>query len=269
MRGSVLLRSAAALLLLASAVHAEPNELDFTADGFEAGSLNGQNGWLVKAQAPANGDFVFTPGKGLVLTPNTAGTHASAFACMNDSSTPFGRDTFTAGTPLSTTINLVIKQEPGPKKGPIVGLGWGLFVPVGPNSLPFFLELARDTNEGGYRLRLAKISEKTKVEGEPILMIPEAALGFEEGDMESDPLQLSFTVTNEGDKADWTTIGMLTNLTTKKVFVLKNTIVAPGVYKTDNFIRGIINSRRGVEDGLSSVVITKLDAEPTPDPISQ
>lgn len=269
MTSASLFRQAAALLLLASAVQAEPNVLDFTTGGFEPGSLEGQNSWMVRAQAPANGNLIFTPGTGVLVTPNTGGTHSAAYAFVNDRSSPIGRDTFLAGLPISTSINLVLKQEPGPKKGPIVGLGWGLFVPVGPNCLPFFFELARDSAAGGYRLRLVKMSEKTTVEGEMTLMIPEAALGFGEGDPDSDPLQFSFTVTNEGAKSDWTTVGMLTNLTTKKAFVLKNTITAPEVYKTDNLIRAIINPRRGVEDGLTSVVITKLDDEVTPDPTVQ
>jgi hypothetical protein len=144
-----------------------------------------------------------------------------------------------------------------------------LFVPVGPNCLPFFAELARDTNAGGYRLRLVKSSEKTKVEGETVLVVPEAALGFGEGDAESDPLQLSFTLTNQGAKTDWTSVSMLTNLKTNKVFVLKNTLTAPEVYKTDDLIRAIINPRRSGEDGLSSAIITHLDAEATPDPSAQ
>lgn len=266
---SILIRQAAALLLLASAVQAEPNALDFTSGGFEAGSLEGQNSWMVRSQAPANGNLIFTPGTGVAVTPNTGGTHASAFAFVNDKSSPIGRDTFLVGMPISITANLVLKQEPGPKKGPILGLGWGLFVPVGPNCVPFFVEFARDTAAGGYRLRLVVLSEKARVEGETVLVIPETALGFGEGDADSDPLQLSFTVTNEGSTTDWSTVGMLTNLTTNKAFVLKNTIAAPDVYKTDDFIRAIINPRRGVEDGLTSVVITKFDAEVTPDPTAQ
>ena len=255
--------------LVSVAAYAEPNVLDFAAGGFQAGSLDGQESWMVRGQAPSNANFVFTPGFGVSVAPNTAGNHASTYAFLNDKSSPIGRDTFDVGMPISTSVNLVLKQSPGPKKGAIVGLGWGLFVPVGPNCLPFFLELARDSAAGGYRLRLAKSSEKTKVEGETILIIPEAALGFGEGDAESDPLQLSFTVTNEGSKSDWSSVGMLTNLATNKVFVLKNVIAAPEVYKTDDFIRAIINPRRGGEDGLTSVVITKLDADVTPDPTAQ
>lgn len=269
MTGASLCGLAAALPLLVSTVRAEPNVLDFTSGGFEAGSLDGQDGWMVRSQAPANGNLIYTPGTGLVVTPNTGGTHASAFAFVNDNSSPIGRDTFLSGLPISITADLLLKQVPGPKKGPVLGLGWGLFVPVGGNCLPFFIELARDSTAVGYRLRLVVLSEKTQVEGETVLEIPEAALGFGEGDAESDPLQLSLTLTNEGSKTDWSTVGMLTNLTTKKAFVLKNTMAAPDIYKTDGFIRAIINPRRGDEDGLTSVVITKLDAEITPDPTAQ
>lgn len=269
MKAFFLFRHAAVLMLFSAAVQAEPNILDFTSGGFEAGSLDGQNGWMVRSQAPANGNLIFTPGTGLVVTPNTGGTHASSYAFVNDRSSPIGRDTFLAGMPISTTINFVLKQEPGPKKGPIVGVGWGLFVPVGPNCLPFFAEISRDTNAGGYRLRLVKTSEKTKAEGETMLIIPESALGFSEGDADSDPLQLSFTLTNQGAKTDWSSVCMLTNLKTNKAFVLKNTITAPEVYKTDDLIRAVINPRRAAEDGLVSVVITNLDAEVTPDPTTQ
>lgn len=62
---------------------------------------------------------------------------------------------------------------------------------------------------------------------------------------------------------------MLTNLKTKKTFALKNTIQAPGVYKLDGLLRGIVNLRRAGEDGLSSVLVTEIDAEPAADPSAQ
>lgn len=248
---------------------AEPNTLEFAKSGLAAGSINGQEGWKVNVQAPANAGFVVAPGKGLELTDNTGGTHAVSYAFLNDRESTLGRDRFDAGMPLSTTINFTIRQEPGPKKGPIVGLGWGLFVPVGPNCLPFSAEFARDTEAGGYKLKFVKHDDKTTVDGETVVVIPEEALGLGDGDAESDPLQLSLTQTNQGTPAEWTTVSMLTNLKTKKNFVLKNTVTAPGVYKTDDFIRAVVNLRRAGEDGLSSVILSQLDADPAVDPSAQ
>lgn len=259
----------ALLSLVAAGVgHAEPNPIDFASGGFEGGSINKQNGWIVEAQAPANADFVYTTGKGLAVTDNTGGTHAASYACFIDKSVPNGRDTFLAGMPASTSIDFVLTQNAGTKKAPIVGIGWGQFAPFGPSSVQFFAEFGRDTAGGGYRLRLARTSDKTQIEGDAVIAIPEAALGLGET-ATSNPLQLSITLTNEGAPTDWTSICMVTNLTTKKAFVLKNTIKAPGAYKTDNLIRGIVNLRRNGEDGLASFFITKIDADVVPDPSSQ
>ena len=259
------------LLSLAAAGlgRAEPNPIDFASGGFQEGPLKGQNGWVVNVQAPANADFVYTPGKGLALTNNSGGTHAASYACFLDKSVPNGRDTFLAGMPISTSVDFVLTQEAGTKKAPILGIGWGQFAPFGPSSVQFFAEFARDTASGGYRLRLVKLSDKTVIDGDAMINIPEAALGLGEGDADSDPLQLSLTLNNEGAAPDWTSICMVTNLATKKAFVLKNTVKAPGAYKTDDLVRGIVNLRRNKEDGLSSIYITKTDAEVVPDPASQ
>jgi hypothetical protein len=268
-RGSCLQAGLALTLACAGSLLAEPNPVDFTSSSLAAGPLSGEPGWKLNVQAPANANFVIKPGTGLELTDNTGGTHAVAYAFYFDPEIPLGRDTFDAGMPLSTTANFVIKQEPGPKKGRVLALGWGLFLPVGPNNLPFFAEFARDTEAGGYRLRFVKAEENTKVEGETVAIIPEAALGLGPDDAESDPLQLSLTLTNLGEKTDWESVAMLTNLKTKKVFVLRNSIQAPGVYKLDGFLRGIVNLRRAGEDGLSSVTVTEIDAEPAVDPAAQ
>jgi hypothetical protein len=264
------LRAGLALTLAcAGPLLGEPNPVDFTSSSLPAGPLSTQPGWKLNVQTPANANFVIKPGAGLELTDNTGGTHAVAYAFYFDPEIPLGRDTFDAGMPLSTTAIFVITQEPGPKKGRMLGLGWGLFLPVGPNNLPFFAEFARDTEAGGYRLRFVKAEEKTQVEGETVVVIPEAALGLGPDDAESDPLQLSLTLTNLGEKTDWESVTMLTNLKTKKVFVLKNSIQAPGVYKLDGLLRGIVNLRRAGEDGLSSVILTEIDAEPAVDPSAQ
>ncbi len=258
----------AAFAVLSSA-WAEPNPVDFTTASLPAGPLVSQPGWKLNVQAPANADFVVRPGVGLEMTDNTGGSHAASYGFYFDREVPLGRDTFDAGMALTTTANFIVKQEPGPKKGRVLGLGWGLFLPVGPNNMPFFAEFARDTEAGGYRLRFAKAEEQTKVEGESVAVIPEEALGLGPADAESDPLQMSLTLTNLGEKSDWESVTMLTNLKTKKTFVLKNSIKAPAVYKTDDFLRGIVNLRRAGEDGLSSVMITEIDAEPAVDPTAQ
>jgi len=259
----------AVALVMAPSAPAEPNPVDFTEAALPEGPLASLPGWKRNVQAPANANFVLKPGAGLELTDNTGGTHAVAYAFYFDPETPLGRDSFDAGMPVSTTANFVIKQQPEPQKGRVLGLGWGLFLPVGLNNLPFFAEFARDADAGGYRLRFVKADEKTRVEGEGVLGVPAEALGLGPDDAESDPLQLSFTLTNLGEKTDWESVTMLTNLKTKKTFVLKNAIQAPGVYKTDDLLRGIVNLRRAGEDGLSSVVVTAIDAEPAVDPAAQ
>lgn len=248
-------------LVISGSALAEPNPVNFTSASLPAGPLDTQPGWRLNVQVPANANFVIRPGAGLELTDNTAGSHAAAYIYFHDEETPLGRDTFDAGLPLSTSANFYFKQEPGPKKGRVFGLGWGLFVPVGPNNMPFFAEFARDTASGGYRLRIVKGEENTKIEGEAVLIIPEEAVGLSPTNSVSDPLQLSLTLTNLGEKSDWEAVTMLANLKTKKSFVLKNAIQAPGVYKIDNFLRGMVNLRRAGEDGLSSVIVTEIDAE--------
>ena len=256
-------------ILAASQALADPNPVDFTSTGLAPGSINGQEFWSVSVQAPANGGFVVVPGKGLELTDNTGGSHAASYAFQNDNTSPLGRDSFASDTPITTTINFSVVTDSSPKKGRIVGIGWGLFVPVSLNSLPFFAEFSRDSEAGGYRLRFVKESDKTVVEGETSVVISDADLGISADKRESDPLQLSLTQTNVAEPTSWNTVSMLTNLKTKKTFVLKNTITAPGVYKTDDFIRAVVNLRRAGEDGLSSVVISQLDADPAVDPTSQ
>ena len=115
---------------------------------------------------------------------------------------------------------------------------------------------------------LFRQSDKTEVTGDTSVVIPEEALGFKDSG-DSDPLQLSFTLTNQGTPHEWSSVSMLTNLATKKVFILKNTMVAPEVYKANDLVRAIVNHRRFTEDGLDSVIITKLDDEVTPDPSAQ
>jgi len=256
----------AGLALGSLSVRAEPIDVDFqnTSD-YHEGSLNGQNGWVVRHQAPANADFVVTPGTGLVLSNNTGGSSAATYAFINDKDNPAGKDNFSSGTPLSFAANFTLKQG-APARAQVFGLGWGLYNPVDSNNLPFIAELTRDPESGGYRLRLA-CSTKTTVTGETIAKIPEADLGFKPTG-ESDPLQLSLTLTCQGKASDWTSVCMLTNLATGKAFVLKNTLVAPEVYKMNELLRGLVNYRRNA-DGLESVVITRLDAEVTPDPAAQ
>lgn len=266
--GGVWISLTAALTIVNSAT-AEPNPVDFTLASLPEGPFVSQPGWRLNVQSPANANFVIKPGVGLELTDNTGGSHAAAYGFYFDPELPLGRDTFDAGMALTTTANFVIKQEPGPKRGRVLGLGWGLFLPVGPNNVPFFAEFARDTEAGGYRLRFVKAEEKTTVEGESVAVIPEEALGLGASDADSDPLQMSLTLTNLGEKTDWESVTILTNLKTKKSFVLKNTIQAPGVYKTDDFLRGIVNLRRAGEDGLSSVIVTEIDAGPAVDPTAQ
>jgi len=261
---------AAALAFLAvGRALAEPNPVDFATTSLPEGPFTSQPGWKINVQAPSNASFVIKPGSGLELTDNTGGTHSVAYGFFYDKEIPTGRDNFTAGMPVWQTVNFTIKQEPGPKKGRILGLGWGLFLPVGPNNLPFFAEFIRDTSEGGYRLKLVKQEEKTTIEGDVIAVIPEDALGLGPTDPESDPLQLSFTLTNLGEKTDWEAVSILTNLKTQKSFVLKNAIKAPGVYKKEDLLRAIVNLRRAGEDGLSSVLISQIDAEPAADPTAQ
>lgn len=248
-------------LVISGSALAEPNPVDFTSAALSAGPLASQPGWRLNVQAPANANFVIRPGVGLELTDNTGGSHAAAYSYYYDEDIPLGRDTFDAGLPFSTSANFSFKQEPGPKKGRVFGLGWGLFVPVGPNNMPFFAEFARDSASGGYFLRIVKGEENTKIEGETVVTIPEEALGLSPSNPVSDPLQLSLTLTNLGEKSDWEAVTMLANLKTKKTFVLKNAIQAPGVYKLDNLLRGMVNLRRAGEDGLSSVIVTEIDAE--------
>lgn len=250
-------------------LQADPVTVDLQSktSGYEEGSLNGQNGWVVRVQAPANGDFRVTPGTGMQVVANTGGTHAAAYAFVGDKEATAGHDTFPAGLPTSVSVNFVLKQSQAAAKAAILAVGWGIYLPVGPNNLPFSALFARDSEKGGYLLRLHKQSDKTNVTGETSIVIPETALGFNDKG-ESAPLQLSFTLTNDGGPRDWTSISMLTNLVTKQVFVLKNIIVAPEVYKTDNLVRTIVNYRRG-EDGLDYVVLTQIDGEVIPEPTSQ
>lgn len=266
MKRSILLAGLSAALLTVGPLRAEPNPVDFTDTSLAAGPLTALPGWKINVQAPANAGFEVRPGSGLALTENTGGTHAASYAFHYDREIPLGRDTFDAGSPLWVTADFVITQQPGPHKGPILGLGWGLFFPVGLNNVPVFAEFARDTAGGGYRLRLAKSGDRTTVSGETVVMIPEEALGLGAGDLVSDPLQMAFFLTNLGEKSEWESVCALTNLTTKKSFLLRNQIKAPGVYKTDDLLRGLINLRRAGEDGLSSVLLLRLDAEPAVDP---
>lgn len=247
---------------------AEPIVVDFqNGSDYGEGSLGGQGGWVIQRQAPANADFVVTPGTGLVLSNNTGGTHAPAFAFINDKDASAGKDDFSSGAPVSFSANFTLKQG-SPARAQILGLGWGLYNPVGQNNMPFIAELARDPEEsGGYRLRLVR-SAKTRAEGETIAKISEADLGFKPTG-ESDPLQISLTLTNQGKPSDWISVCMLTNLATGKAFILKNTLSAPEVYKMNELLRALVNYRRNNADGLDSVVITKLDAEVTPDPTAQ
>ncbi len=250
-------------------LQADPVPVDFQSksSGYEEGSLNGQNGWAVRVQAPANGDFKVMPGAGMQVVANSGGTHAPAYAFVGDKEATAGRDTFPAGMPTSVSVNFTLKQGAASGKAPILAVGWGLYLPVGPNNLPFCALFARDSEKGGYTLRLHKQSEKTSVTGETSVIIPDSALGFNDKG-ESAPLQLSFTLTNDGGPKDWTSISMLTNLATKQVFVLKNILVAPEVYKTDDLVRAIVNYRRG-EDGLETVTLTQIDGEVIPEPTSQ
>ena len=269
-RRAILLAAAALLVFPCHRSGADPIPTDFQAknSGCQAGTLHGQNGWNVRVQAPANSGFTVVPGTGLELTPNTGGTHAVAYAFINDKETLVGRDNFPGGMPLSLAVNFVIKWTGPAAKAPILGVGWGLYVPVDMNNLPFAAELVRDSGQGGYRLVLFRQGDKTEVTGETSVAIPEEALGFKDSGF-SDPLQLSFTLTNQGTPHEWSSVSMLTNLATKKVFVLRNTMVAPEVYKTDDLVRAIVNRRRFSEDGLDSVTIIKLDDEVTPDPSAQ
>jgi len=257
------------LLLGSALLHAEPNTIDFTdkGSGFQDGSLKGQHSLSVGTQAPGNGDFVYVSGTGVLLKENRGGDHGSAFLYSTGTDSPEGRDTFDAGMAQSIAINFILTESGSTAKKSIVGLGWGIFIPVGPNCLPFHLAFMRDTEAGGYKLKIIT-DGKTQVEDEPFAAIPASALGLDpaKGKMTSDPLQLSLTLTNESDKTEWSSVGQLTNLTTHAVFKLKSRMTKAGYYKLGNLIRTVVNARRLDDDGLSSVVITKLDPEVTPAP---
>ncbi len=233
--------------------------------GYAAGSLNRNNGWSVANQSPANADFVIKPGVGLLLTPNTGGTQALAYAFVADELVAGSRDRLTEGMPATITANFYLRQAATPPgKGVLFGLGWALFVPAGLNNVPFIATFSRNPEMGGYRLSLTKHSDQTQVTGNTEAGIPEADLGFRDG--KSDPLQLSLTLVNQGEPSQWAGVCMLTNLATKKTFALQNTMTAPGVYKADGLVRAMINFRRAGQDGLDEVVITEIDAEPVPAP---
>lgn len=260
------------LLLGGSLLQADPNSINFAdkRSGYQDGSLKGQNGFAIFAQAPGNGDFVYASGTGVMLKENRTSAQLYAYLFATGTDTPEGRDTFEPGLAQSISVNFILTQNTATGKKSVLGLGWGLYVPVGPNNLPFHLALLRDTAAGGYKLQIIK-DEKTQVAGDPFLVIPESALGLDrdKGKTTSDPLQLSLTLNNEGDKSEWSTVGQLTNLKTHAVFDLKNTMTKAGYYKIDHLIRTVINPRRMDDDGLASVVITQLDPDVTPTPPTQ
>jgi hypothetical protein len=253
-------------LVFAGVVNADPYPVNFVTppSEFVAGSLEKNNGWKVAVQSPANGDFVIQPGVGLLLMPNTGGTHALAYAFLADSLIAGGRDRISEGMPATFTANFFLKQSGATGKGALIGLGWALFLPAGMNNVPFIATFSRSPEMGGYRLGLSKHSDQTQITGGTEAGIPEAELGFKDG--KSDPLQLSMTLVNMGRPSEWASVCMLTNLRTQKTFTLQNTMSAPGVYKADDLIRTIINFRRADQDGLDAVVVTELDAEPVPAP---
>lgn len=260
------------LLLGGSSLQADPNPVNFADKhgGYQDGSLKGQNGFTIFAQSPANGDFIFVSGTGVTLKGNSGGDHGYAYLFFTGTDTPEGKDNFVPGLAQSLAVNFVLTQTTASAKKSVLGLGWGIYIPVGPNNMPFHLAFLRDTEAGGYKLQILK-NEKTEVSGDPFLIIPEAALGLDpsKGKTTSDPLQLSLTLNNEGDKFEWSTVGQLTNLKTHAVFDLKNSLKKAGYYKTDHLIRTVINPRHLEDDGLESVVITQLDPDVTPQPPSQ
>lgn len=253
-------------LVFAGVVNADPYPVNFVTPPpeFSAGSLDKNNGWRVANQSPANGDFVIQPGVGLMVVPNTGGSHALAYAFLADELIAGGRDRSSEGMPSTFTANFFLKQSSAAGKGALLGLGWALFIPAGMNNVPFIATFSRHPEMGGYRLSLGKHSDQTQITGAAEVGIPEADLGFKDG--KSDPLQLSLTLVNMGQPSEWASVCMLTNLTTKKTFTLQNTMNAPGVYKADDLIRTIINFRRAGQDGLDAVVVTEIDAEPVPAP---
>ncbi len=263
---SPILHSLLATLIFVGIVHADPFPVNFVSPpaDYSAGSLNKNNGWSVANQAPANADFVIKPGTGLLVVPNTGGTHALGYAFVADSLIAGSRDRMTEGMPATLTANFYLKQSAATGKGALFGLGWALYVPAGMNNVPFIAAFSRIPEMGGYRLSLVKHSDQTQVTGNTEVGIPEADLGFKDG--KSDPLQLSLTLVNQGQPTEWASVCMLTNLATKKTFTLQNTMTAPGVYKADDLVRALINFRRADQDGLDEVVITEIDAEPVPAP---
>jgi len=267
---------AAGFLLALSPLRADPNPINFTdpACGFHNGSLRGQNEWAISGPSAAGGDFVFASGTGVDLPPGTSGS-VFAYACLASKENPGARDTLAPGEARTIAVNLVLTEgdEKPERPGGIVGMGWAHYVPVSGNNMPFIAELSRAPQGGGYQLGLRNAS-KGQVSGPATLAIPAAALGFNSaaGRSTSDPLQFSFTLTQaDGERKDWNSLVILTNLKTQKSFLLKNEVSgASTIYSAQNMLRTIVNERTSASpDGLRSAVLTALDPILAVDPLTQ
>ncbi len=265
-----------AFLLVAGWVQAEPNPINFAdpAGGFEAGSLNGQNGWAVFVQPAYNGDFLFVSGTGVSLKQSASGA-GFAYAYMFSKDLPVGRDTFKPGDAMTITADFFLVEGPGDggKGGGILGLGWGQYAPVGANNMPFSADLTRAPGPDGYKLNF-HTNTKGNVGGEASVSIPAAALGIDaaKNRPSSDPLQLTFTLTQtDGERKEWSSVAILTNLKTKKSVVLKNSVTDVNtIYSTGNLVRTYVDERTAyLNDNLTSVILTKIDQDPIVDPLVQ
>ncbi|CAN5344567.1 hypothetical protein BH09VER1_BH09VER1_27810 [soil metagenome] len=266
----------AAFSLLATWVQAEPNPINFTdqSAGFKNGSLKGQSDWAVFVQPTYSGDFVFVSGTGVSLKQSASGA-GFAYAFMFSKDLPAGKDTFQPGDAMTITADFfVVEARPdGGTGGGILGLGWGQYAPVGSNNMPFGADLTRAPGDAGYKLNFRTIT-KGQVGGDTSIAIPSAALGIDSGANHptSDPLQLSFTLTQtDGERKEWSSVAILTNLKTKKSVVLKNSVTGvTTVYSTENLVRAYVDERTAAsDDHLSSVIITKIDQDPAVDPLAQ